>query len=153
MTPWLKRTAWLKYLDGCDREELLESIRQPNVNEDEEDEAVEDLRLAIPCHGVDLLSDSATRPSKGPPVVVTIGATVSVSVIVTIAVCGPTSRSDAGGHLCNWLHEALFRNHHTYRSLVPDLALVRSSCISISTRRLITWSPNILVSLSPLPRR
>ena len=41
VTPWLKRTGWLKYLDECDRKELLESIRQPNVNEDDEDEPIE----------------------------------------------------------------------------------------------------------------
>lgn len=41
VTPWLKRTGWLKYLDECDRSGLLESIRQPNVNEDDEDEPIE----------------------------------------------------------------------------------------------------------------
>ncbi len=41
VTPWLKRTGWLKYLDGCDRENLLEAVRQPNVNEDDDDDPIE----------------------------------------------------------------------------------------------------------------
>jgi len=41
VTPWLKRTGWLKYLDGCDREDLLEAVRQPNVNEDDDDDPIE----------------------------------------------------------------------------------------------------------------
>jgi hypothetical protein len=40
-SPWLKRTGWIEYLEGCDREDLLRSIREPNTNEDEEDEPIE----------------------------------------------------------------------------------------------------------------
>ena len=31
--PWLKRTGWVGYLEGCDRDELLQSIREPQTGE------------------------------------------------------------------------------------------------------------------------
>ena len=35
---WLKRTGWISYLEGCDREDLLQSIRQPDEDEDEDED-------------------------------------------------------------------------------------------------------------------
>ena len=40
-SPWLKRTGWVEYLEDCDRDDLLRSIRQPNANEDDEEEPIE----------------------------------------------------------------------------------------------------------------
>lgn len=39
--PWLQRTGWIEFLKGCDREELLHSIREPNAEEDDEEEPIE----------------------------------------------------------------------------------------------------------------
>jgi superfamily II DNA helicase RecQ len=37
VSPWLKRTGWIEYLEGCDRDDLLESIREPSIDEDDKD--------------------------------------------------------------------------------------------------------------------
>ena len=38
MNPWSRRTGWFKYLAGFEREELLQSIRQPDPDAEEESE-------------------------------------------------------------------------------------------------------------------
>lgn len=35
--PWLKRTGWIEYLEGCERDDLLEVVQQPKVSEDDDD--------------------------------------------------------------------------------------------------------------------
>lgn len=40
VTPWIRRTGWAEYLEGCDREELLESIAEPEEVEDDDNEEV-----------------------------------------------------------------------------------------------------------------
>ena len=40
-SPWLKRTGWVEYLQDCDRQDLLQSIREPNANDDDEEEPIE----------------------------------------------------------------------------------------------------------------
>ena len=41
VNPWLKRTGWIEYLEGCDRKDLLKVIVQPGQDEEEEEDPVE----------------------------------------------------------------------------------------------------------------
>ena len=52
VSPWLKRTGWIEYLEGCDRDDLLESIREPKIAEDDDhddrrDEEIKAVEIAI----------------------------------------------------------------------------------------------------------
>jgi superfamily II DNA helicase RecQ len=42
VSPWLKRTGWIEYFEDCDRDDLLQSIREPNTNEDDNKDENED---------------------------------------------------------------------------------------------------------------
>ena len=46
MTPWIRRTGWPEYFKGCDREELLESIAEPEeVEVDGEEEETQEIMV------------------------------------------------------------------------------------------------------------
>lgn len=49
VNPWLRRTGWVPFMEGCDRKDILQSIREPVVDRTELDvdrEAMRDERVA-----------------------------------------------------------------------------------------------------------
>jgi hypothetical protein len=34
VNPWLRRTGWIPYLEGCDRKDILRYLREPTVNKE-----------------------------------------------------------------------------------------------------------------------
>lgn len=44
VNPWLRRTGWIPYLEGCDRRDILRSIREPVVEEDDVGNGNEEVR-------------------------------------------------------------------------------------------------------------
>ena len=34
VNPWLRRTGWIPYLEGCERKDILRCLREPTVDEE-----------------------------------------------------------------------------------------------------------------------
>ena len=50
VNPWLRRTGWIPYLEGCDRKDILRCVREPTVDEETaegKNEANDNERIAV----------------------------------------------------------------------------------------------------------